>query len=646
MERSVIMKKSLYRQTALVMALVFGFGLFAAPGAALAQEAAGAAGSAVSAAAPEPAASVAAQDADPVDLDAINAEIKENSRLFFDGVDSSTSDTEMEDQKVYDTLTELIDTGGDPKEFAKWASKKLLYEIMGIKDYDPQGETLAKMDTVIKQNQELSNKIGLLNEKVIKADLVKEINNFMKQLWDGSFKDYYGSLRYYDTQIAAAGSDQARIKALSDKRLNDLVYGIPASTTLNDELCQFDKDTMTFGNYLVQPLNVIYDEKVPTADLFEIYHQVMKRTYHWEHQSYENWAGFQNYALSSYISMAGVDKLSLTARIQAIDAWNAAHPTEPQKSTAILTQRITSLNAQVEQAKKLTAQVVVARPGNVRYYQWPGHERLVYTQTVEKKRPEEPNKSYGVHYFMSWAQDNYQGIIRENKLSGLSYCNPKWIPTSKWSKRFACTIIPIPSFWQGFFQYDGTTASADYAWLQAVRGDYGGSTALKDIFFSAAEGGLTAPAGANANWKYVLQPSTDYPLHYWDGGLWRGDRMIAYATDQSADTPQEVILTYYHEFSNEASDDKGRYISIGVASGSSLGDTAQAIAGAEKSIDFETTAEDTASTGTSGTSNTSGTAKASSPATGITAQGDLPLVLTLILCAGCGVVVLWRRRTH
>ncbi|MEG2651441.1 MAG: hypothetical protein RSA63_11260, partial [Eubacterium sp.] len=104
----------------------------------------------------------------------------------------------------------------------------------------------------------------------------------------------------------------------------------------------------------------------------------------------------------------------------------------------------------------------------------------------------------------------------------------------------------------------------DNQWLKQVYDDYGGKVDLYTIFFSEGEGKLTPPEGANGNWRYVAKPTRANPLEFWNGGLFRADRINTPTVDNRGGVEQTTIY-YYHFTSNEPASRANAYIGIGLA---------------------------------------------------------------------------------
>ena len=554
-----------------------------------------------------------------IDLPIITqADIQAMSDAFVpDTPDNALS--EVEQQAIVQTAMEAIGNGIDPASWAKWGAKKLITAMMGMEDADPNAQDVnAKLDQVIAQQEELARRIAQIDGRIVQADVIKNLNDFMKLDWNGEAQNYHRALRSIDQDLEKGTISEADAVA---KRKAVLVYTInntPQPGAPSGALSDFDKNAYTYGSYLLQPMNVLFGSG--TANLFEMNHQLMKYKHHWEHQAYEEWASFQNYAIGRYLSVSALNRLSLMARIQAIDEWNAAHP-DQTVDDSVLQERFKMLDEQIEQVKQLFEESkVVERADNVRYYQYPGHELLVYTQASKQNVPIEPNPKVGIEHIL-----NPHLAPGDGKPQGIGEIDNY--------------ILPLANFWKPFTHYNGKTNLVEHSWLKQVYDDYSGQKNLYDIFFSAEEGGLTAPDGANKDWDFGVNPSKEHPLRLWDGGLFRADRVYTPIVKSATGQVEDRILYYYHSYSNNphyGNDTLG----IGVApDGVGAVDTETIVAGSIVTID-EITA-DTTNTTQTGTEQNKTSNK--SPSTGVEQEPSYLVAVLLLGAAGLTGMVFRRR---
>lgn len=541
------------------------------------------------------------------------------SDAYFDALPAADSLSEVEEQKLIQTAMEAIDNGIDPASWAKWGVKKLILATLGADD-DPNAQSIDdKLDTILKNQNELAIKIGQIDEKVVKGDVIKNLNDFMKLDWNGEVKTYYGALGQIDSDLAAGKltEDQA-----ATKRQAILVYTMNNTSPTgapSGALSDFDKNAYLYGSYLLESMNVLYGNG--TDDLFGMYHQLLKYRYHWEHHAYEEWAGFQNYALGKYVSVNALNRLSLMARIQAIDEWNTAHPDQKVYST-VLEERFKQVGQQVEEMKQLTEDSqVVKRADDVRYYQYPGHEMLLYTKVNVQPNPEEPNRKVSM-LDMKWAIEEH----RAKPLKGIDGKLTDW---------GLIDYFPIASFWKPFTHYNGQTQLVDAKWLQQVRNDYGGNKDLYSIFFSADEGNLTAPNGANSGWTFAVNPTTENPLRFREGGFWKADRIYAPVMRSNGELYEETLY-YYHNYSSEPNSNRTKSMGIGVVPGIGAGDDKIPVAGDTVSLEELNHKTETSGSQSSATS---------APSTGLTDE-SVPYTLPVLLGGAALMVLLWLAGIH
>lgn len=196
--------------------------------------------------------------------------------------------------------------------------------------------------------------------------------------------------------------------------------------------------------------NILSPEAGGTENLFDTFNGLVKYSYKWEHQGYVSRRAFQAQALSLYTNLASISMLALTASIN--------EKTEKGESTAVDEGKLDSLKAQIQQIDQLAEDYTVTeRSADERYYQYPGHERLLKTVAVDRTL----NPTYPDHpdYWITKSD-------LENRV--LNYDGNEY-------------LYPKPD------------------WFKDVYMDYNGEKDLNEIFFSADEGNMTAPAGVALN---------------------------------------------------------------------------------------------------------------------------------------------------
>lgn len=122
----------------------------------------------------------------------------------------------------------------------------------------------------------------------------------------------YNILRNIDEKLAAgtitanqAAEERKEILCIS---LGDAQYMGSIST--------FDKEVIKFANYLRDEKQ--YDVNA-SGNLFDIHQEAMCYKYYWEHQATEEMTVFREGALTTFMTMALVDRMLLMARIEKLE---------------------------------------------------------------------------------------------------------------------------------------------------------------------------------------------------------------------------------------------------------------------------------------------------------------------------------------
>lgn len=222
--------------------------------------------------------------------------------------------TNVDAQTIFNGALEFLETGLNPEETSIWAAKTLFSIIMGGSD-DPNAQLLDEVKLMMEKQNELAGKISQLENEVISASVVQDINQYLQADKAGLVKTYYGALRQIDVYLSDGTLTQSDGMA---QRKTILVSQIPGAAPLGS-ICPFDELTYSLGSLLTMD-HVTVLPNLGHAKIFNIYDEWQKRNYKWEHQGYEDRAFFQNCAISQYLTAASIDKLSLTARIQELPA--------------------------------------------------------------------------------------------------------------------------------------------------------------------------------------------------------------------------------------------------------------------------------------------------------------------------------------
>ena len=478
--------------------------------------------------------------------------------------DTSSSQKLMENGQKWlaaDALTAGGDTANLLTKLFNWAAttaakdfgnKIISYGVNTVFDMifgsdGPEQEIIQQLDVVLKEMNHMEDQIAQLNGKVVEASLLQTINEFVRWTWDGSASMSlgYAALRAVDDDLKAGKLTKEQAE---QHRKSLLLYGVTGHTegTVSGATCNFDDMTLKYGKFLVTNQQMITGG---TGNLFTFHRESMRYAVHWENQAYDAMEDFQLYALSGFIAAATVDRLSLLARIEQIQAWNKANP---QKiiSEYLLNETLKELDSYIKAMDTLKAQKVTRRADSERYYWTPGHEMLL---TVAKQKiPPQERKNKGVC-----------NIDRNTPNKGVLGLVEKYHSnTQSWR------IEPYFPFWKQFIRYDeGNMLTISYDQLNTIYRDYAGQKTLYDIFFSDKEANMPKISGANANWCFVVDADSSHPLTY---GVhqFKADQVYVYGVrnkkpSAALDAAERIILCYYHSFKSDTQ--KGTdYISIGV----------------------------------------------------------------------------------
>lgn len=417
-------------------------------------------------------------------------------------LNGATGGTEISSQKVMSDTLDLLKALPDPQKTILWGTG-VLFSFMKSKS-DPDGKVLGKLESMMNKQSELKNMISGLGNDIITSTVTQQINDYLKTDAAGRIPINYNSLISAD----AAVSDG---RMTADEANNILIYNITDSAPLGTR-CPFDDLTYELGTFLTMEYLTNIPGKL-NANLFTLYDEWQKRTYKWEHQGYEARANFQNNALSQYLSAAMIDKLSLSARIQACTK---------ESDRIYLTQILNKLTDQITDVKNMyDSMQVKPRSNMVRYYQIPGHEKLLNAGVTRAIIPKEDS---GVGLLTSW---KIKGLIKHG--GAFEYVNT--------------------DFWTSFTD----DKTVEYSWLKDVYSDYKSQKSLFQIFFDPNEGNFTNAFNDPFN-KYFINPSEsclysvrskdDCALQY-KFGVGNPDNVVGAKTVKSScDLEWNDLLTY------------------------------------------------------------------------------------------------------
>lgn len=407
----------------------------------------------------------------------------------------------------------------------------------------PDSGTEAQLEKIIKSSTAISKQVDKLNSTVVSASLLSEINGFIKWTWSDNGYNAFRALKRIDEQLeqdkaaAAAIKDPDEAKAALEEaiddaaqsRKNELLYVIPKrqeGLKPTGYITDFDEQAITYAKYLLTEMGMANGK---SGTLFDMYYESIRLSgqYKWENQAYNDILDFETNALAGFVVAAMVDRLSLCARIEEIEAWNKANP--KNKASA------SSLKVQLEELDKYIKMVgeieVIQERTNERYYWVPGHE-MIFSLAKQATVPQE-NTSKGTFSIQRNKPNDssVQGLVRLKNNQ------------NEWETR------PNASFWRTFTHYNGKKKqNVSYDQLKTVYNDYGGKKTLYDIFFGDAA--MPKISGADSSWAFVINPDANYSLTY-SVNTFKANRLQAYVVTNkkasaSLDKPHLTTLAFYH----------------------------------------------------------------------------------------------------
>lgn len=420
-----------------------------------------------------------------------------------------------------------------------------LFDMMVGKDNTNQ-RAIDQLDSIQNSITQLSRQNEQLQKLVEQKALWSNITSFLN--WEddatNAFMTYYNSLRNIDAMLAA-GTITAEQAAKERKEILCISLG---DAQHMGAISAFDKEVIKFADYLRDEKQ--YDLNA-SGNLFDIHQEAMRYKYYWEHQATEEMTVFRESALTTFMTMALVDRLSLMARIEQLKEDGEAYRT--------LESRLAEVNQAILDVANLKNATVQERPADERYYWKKGHEMLLKV-AVQKTLPNENTKK-GLN---DVEQNNPTG----SSVQGLIY---SWRSYDAGSKKIKEFQIYKP-FWKSFTNYSNSVQTISYDQLKTIYDDYGGEKTLYEIFFSEDEGAMPKIEGADTSWTFLIQADNDHPMFY-QCNTWKADRVYMYGMTMSKATEKfpeadKIILAYYHSGHTDMSKNKDHYISIGYVNNS------------------------------------------------------------------------------
>lgn len=416
----------------------------------------------------------------------------------------------------------------------------------------PDTGTAAQLEQLMESSAAISRQIDQLDNTVVSAALLSDINEFVKWTWSDNGYKAFRALKRIDKQLEADKAAAAAIKdsAESEKALaeaidtaaqsrkNELLYVIPKrqeGLKPTGYITEFDERAITYAKYLLTEMRMANGK---WGTLFDMYYESLRLSgqYKWENQAYNEILDFETNALAGFVVAATVDRLSLCARIDEIEEWNKNHPKD-KASAYSLKEQLDELDKYIKMVNEI--EVIQERTNN-RYYWVPGHE-MIFSLPKQAAIPQE-NTSKGLTSIQRKAPtaNSVQGLIKIKNNQ------------NEWVTR------PNASFWKTFTHYDGKKKqNVSYEQLKTVFSDYGGKKTLYDIFF--VDAAMPKISGADSSWSFVINPEDKYPLTLARQNF-KADRLQAYVVTNkkpgtSLDKPRAATLAFYHYTSTDMTTD-------------------------------------------------------------------------------------------
>ena len=444
-------------------------------------------------------------------------------------------------------------TGSGP---VSWVIGQLMTALFGtIVDDDTQ----KKLDQVLSKLDEIEKDVKALSDKVTTIQLQTILNDLVPVTASNTPEILFSSLKQIDEDVADHTKTPDEAKAA---RLTALTKGIGIEDPAN-AYSDFDQYVDLLWKTMTHQYDVTIDDQPQKFTIFRTYYELMRRTYKWEHQAYEEWASFQGKCVSLLMTTLVLEKASLQARIELLEE------TGRQNDEFDVQKRLEKVSDMIDQA--VGKNVILAdgvqeiypgyfsektwanqywlykdRSDKYRYYWVPGHEILFYAQVNTQNVPHEKRSV---------------GVRQPKELKGI---NVKWsggdhvVPFD----RYWVTINY--DFWKPFLSYQGGDAPlASVDQLNMIYKDYGKNKHLYDIFIGKNEGNFKGLSeGDITTWYFVVAQDKGHELKY-DHNLGPDHLHCTVVQSRDASTDNAILCTYYNN-SNQANDYR-HYIGIGVA---------------------------------------------------------------------------------
>ena len=429
-----------------------------------------------------------------------------------------------------------------------WTASHLLTSLFG----GVVGEdTQQKLSEILEKLDEIETSITTLKTNVERIQMQNIMNELKYLFGDPTVYTAYKALQDVEDDLAAKKITPEQAKAA---RLKALTATINISEdqwgTINTD---FDQYVNRMWDAMTGPWDVTVEDQRQQSTLMQVHYELLRRSYKWEHQSYDEWSFFQGRCVSLLMATLTMERASLQARIDLLLA-------NGRESEAYgVGERLDLINDWIKQA----AGYKVVLPDGVQVV-YPGFfsDETWAAQYWMFKERDDSERYYWVpsHEIVFYAEVNTQHVPQENKNGGLDY--PNTLDGLSWNS----SNLPYPkfNFWKPFVRYQGgDTLLASASQLKAIFKDYGSSKHLYTIFMSEEEGNFQGlDIDGNEYWWFVVDPDSDHALEYVPH-FFKADRLRCYVLASSDASTDTAILCYYHNQYTEP-DHYTHYIGVGV----------------------------------------------------------------------------------
>ncbi len=335
-------------------------------------------------------------------------------------------------------------------KIANWASKEFMGLIFGTEESDTE-KILNAIAEVEKKQDETLHKINEIKNMLEDKSTLDAIAKMM-DLGEGSL--YNRTSIYLDALVnVAEGKEENGRKQV----LLWAIGGTSKASELNaNGISTYDDAVLELGNKLLSNNYLLDKTECISLNLMNKYDLRVNK---WEHQGYTMREEYWNSLINLYISSASLMQTSLVERMEEYVRDN------PENDPNILRSTLNKLTSQLAKINEYIESTSVKRlPDNLRHYQVPGHEAVMYTEVV--------NQNLGQQFQKAGRHENYRS-------SSETTVNKYWEP-----------IYTVAS---GALKGKVGITASEY---QNIYDDYNpkGSTthvSLYDIFFGEQHGNFT-----------------------------------------------------------------------------------------------------------------------------------------------------------